>query len=74
VKFEGSGLLWLVRRALLLSVIVMKVNEQVRFRVVFVVLMKPIGIDHIVKRLGHTATRRTYFTSTVLLLECLYYH
>jgi hypothetical protein len=34
VNFEGSGLLWLVRRVLLLSVIVMK-GKEVRFRVGF---------------------------------------
>jgi hypothetical protein len=33
VNFEGSGLLWLVRRVLLLSVIVMK-GKEVRLRVV----------------------------------------
>jgi hypothetical protein len=34
VNFEGTGLLWLVGRVLLLSVIVMKGNE-VRFKVDF---------------------------------------
>jgi hypothetical protein len=38
-NFEGTGLLWLVGRVLLLSVIVMKGND-VRLRVVFRCVME----------------------------------